>query len=125
MGKVRVGQLEDAVLGELQTYDQEAADAVRKTVKTVARDGRKEIQAKSPVDTGIYQRGWKDTVVYEGSMGVRVLIHNKTSYQLTHLLEHGHARTGGGRVAGKPHIRPAEENMERSLIRKLKEVLEK
>ena len=125
MGKVRVGQLADAVLGELQAYDQEAADAVRKTVKTVARDGRKEIQAKSPVDTGIYQRGWKDTVVYEGSMGVRVLIHNETSYQLTHLLEHGHARTGGGRVAGKPHIRPAEENMERSLIRKLKEVLEK
>ena len=125
MGKVRVGQLADAVLGELQAYDQEAADAVRKTVKTVARDGRKEIQAQSPVDTGIYQRGWKDTVVYEGSMGVRVLIHNKTSYQRTHLLEHGHARTGGGRVAGKPHIRPAEENMERSLIRKLKEVLEK
>ena len=125
MGKVRVEQLGDAVLGELQAYDQEAADAVRKTVKTVARDGRKEIQAKSPVDTGIYQRGWKDTVVYEGSMGVRVLIHNKTSYQLTHLLEHGHARTGGGRVVGKPHIRPAEENMERSLIRKLKEVLEK
>ena len=52
-----------------------------------------------------------------------VVVHSKNRYQLTHLLENGHAKRGGGRVREIPHIGPAEEIGIRELEERIERAL--
>ena len=61
-------------------------------------------------DTGAYAKSWAVKKTKENSHSLEMTVHSKNRYQLAHLLEKGHAKRGGGRVAGKPHISPAEES---------------
>ena len=69
-----------------------------------------EISANAPKDTGKYAKSWATKKTGENSHSLEMTVHSKNRYQLAHLLEKGHAKRGGGRVSGKPHIAPAEEN---------------
>ena len=50
-------------------------------------------------------------------------VHFANRYQIAHLLEHGHAKRGGGRVAARPQIAAAEEKGIRDLEDRIKEGL--
>ncbi len=128
--KVSVDDMAKVLASELQEYCQDVTDGVKADVKTVAKEAVKELKATSPVDKrkttrrGRYAKGWGDSVVFEGDFDIRVEVHNKTDYQLAHLLEFGHEVVVGGKVVGHydgiPHIRPAEENAEDKLMKKVK-----
>ena len=105
-----IDNLADDIMAGLQEYAQLADDAMKTAVKKTAASVKKEISANAPKDTGAYGKSWTAKKVSENSHSLQMTVYSKNRYQLAHLLEHGHAKRGGGRVAGKPHIAPAEEN---------------
>lgn len=113
--RIRTDQLTSAVMDGLKEYADLAADDMKKAVKKAGASVRKEIQQDAPSDTGDYAKSWAVKKEKESSDSICLIVHSKNRYQLAHLLEHGHAKRGGGRVAGKSHIAPAEEKAARQL----------
>lgn len=113
--KISADQLGITIRGELAAYSEEVAEGIRKEIKEVAKETVATLKTTSPRDTGEYARGWSSRVEFESREDIRVRIYNRTEPQLTHLLEYGHAKTNGGRVEGRPHIRPAEQEAEKKL----------
>lgn len=122
--KIKSNQLADAIMKELEEFRDIEVEELKEAIEEVADETVKDLKETSPKrpNSGKYSRGWKKKQVYENSVKKRTVIHN-TKYQLTHLLEKGHAKRSGGRVAGIPHIAPAEEQAISRLERRLKSKL--
>jgi len=120
---VSVDDLSTAVKRELEEYGDFTAEEVKKIVEEVGESVKQEIQANAPVDTGAYRKSWKVTKQKETATSKTVVVHSKNRYRLTHLLEKGHAKRGGGRVAAKVHIAPAEANAEKQLMERVERSL--
>ncbi|MBR4320466.1 MAG: HK97 gp10 family phage protein [Oscillospiraceae bacterium] len=109
------------IMKGLQEYSELADDEMKKAVRKTATSVKKEISANAPHDTGTYAKSWTSSKVRETSHNLQMTVHSRNRYRLAHLLEKGHAKRGGGRVEGHPHIAPAEKNGEElleTLIRK-------
>lgn len=117
---VSVDGLADAIAAELSTYEQEVTDGLKTEVRSAANEAKRDIRDASPVLTGDYQKGWSTKVKYEAADDIRIWVYNRKEYPLTHLLEDGHAKVNGGRVAAQPHIMPAEKKAEEKLLKKVK-----
>lgn len=116
----------NAIVKELQEYSQEAQEVLNKSVKDVTKQCVKDIKAGTPKRTGEYRKSWTSKVQYEKHDDIKTVVYSKAPhYRLTHLLENGHAKVGGGRVEGHPHIAPAESQAEVSLENKVKVGIQK
>lgn len=113
--RVTVDQMADAIMEGLLEYAELATDTMKDCVKKAGNTVKKETQANAPVKSKRYQKSWAVKRQKETSSTLEVVVHSRNRYQLTHLLEKGHARRGGGRVRAIPHIAPAEEKGIREL----------
>ena len=126
---VKIDDLSAAIARELNTYNDEIAEKIKAEAKDDANELAEAIRndARSKYGgSGNYAKGWKAEKDYEGANNVRYIVKNKTNWQLTHLLEFGHAKwlwgkRTGGKVDGHEHIRP---NADR-IVRKFEEAVER
>ena len=123
--RVSADRMAEAVMEGLLEYAELAADVMKDCVKKAGNTVKKETQAGAPVRTGKYKRSWAVKRQRETSSTLEVVVHSRNRYQLTHLLEKGHAKRGGGRVRAVPHIAPAEEKGIRELEEGIKRGLSK
>ena len=121
--KIKIDQLADEVMKQLNEYTDLAADDMKSAVKKAGNTVRKEIQNTAPKETGAYAKSWSVKNTRESSRSMEVTVYSKNRYQLAHLLEFGHAKRNGGRVAGKSHITPAEEKGLEELTREIERSL--
>lgn len=99
----------------MDEYSEEVSDVTESAMDKTAREGAKQLRATSPRQSGgkhpgRYARGW--SVKKMGKL--TAVIYNRTDYQLTHLLENGHAIVNQfgkqpGRARAIKHIKPVEE----------------
>ena len=118
---IRIDQMADAIMQGLNEYAELATEDMKKAVKAASKTVKKEIQAGAPQKSGAYSKSWAVKTVRETANSLEQTVHSKNRYQLAHLLEHGHAKRGGGRVSGKSHIAPAEQMG----IKQLEDAIEK
>lgn len=117
---IKIDDLADEIMNELMNYSQEVTDGLKQDIKDAANLCRDEIKKNAPRNQGNYAKSWKAKKVFENDEDIRIVVHSPKHYRLAHLLEYGHAKVGGGRVEGKPHIAPAEAAAERLLDKSVK-----
>ncbi|QNM06571.1 HK97 gp10 family phage protein [Qiania dongpingensis] len=110
----------------MEDYAADVAEDMKKEAKEVSKGTVKTLKTTSPKGTGKvghYKDGWASKVERENAVSIEIKVHNRKKPWLTHLLEKGHAKRGGGRVEGIPHIAPAEKRAIEDYERRLKERL--
>ena len=121
--KCTIDNLAKTIMEGLQEYADVASADVKTAVRKAGKNVKAEISANAPKRTGAYAKSWAVKTEKETANSLEVVVHSKNRYQIAHLLEHGHAKRGGGRVAGIPHIAPAEEKavkqLEEDIMKKL------
>lgn len=120
MAGTQIDDLAAELAAGLAEYSEEVTETIKRSVDEVAAATVNELKQTSPKRTGAYAKDWANKKAYEDTRSKRKTVYNKKHYQLTHLLEYGHAKRGGGRVDPKPHIKAAEEKAAKEFESKIR-----
>lgn len=114
--RVRVDQMADAIAQSMAEYAELSGEVMKECVIETSKAVKKDIQNYAPVKTGRYKKSWAAQKIQENANSLTMVVHSRNRYQIAHLLEHGHAKRGGGRVRAIPHIAPAEQRGAEALV---------
>lgn len=125
--QVPVDKVGDIVLKQYMNYSSEVNRKLGEAAEDIGNSTVKRLKSTSPKRSGKgggrYAKGWKAVRESSGPYVTTVTVHNKTDWQLTHLLENGHATRNGGRTKAYPHIFPAEQEAVEKFKNKAKEII--
>lgn len=112
---IKPEKLEKTLLKYLENYVEDIQEEVEETANEIGKQAKAELKEdslhkfKHSGRSNPYYTGWTVRKEKKGKNYYSIKIWNRTNYQLTHLLEFGHATRNGGRTKAVPHIRPVEE----------------
>lgn len=125
--RVKVENLANEISKTLTDYIGVTEDACERGVVETAREAVQLLRSAHPSGSeewgswDKYNAGWTSRKDKKKTRkGILSIVYNKDHYQLTHLLEKGHAKVNGGRTRSFPHIAPVEEQSEQILLENIK-----
>lgn len=135
--RAQIDDLSAEIIRLMTEYANDVTTDMKDEINKVAKETVKEVKKKAPArkegkarkyksgksyEPGSYRKSWTSRTVEESAVKRKKIVY-AGQYQLTHLLEKGHANRGGGRTEGIPHIAPAEQMAIRELESGLRERL--
>ena len=122
---VSANEFSGAVTTLIKDWSIEVVEQTKEAVVEVATEARNDLKVEGAFQnrSGNYRKGWRVTF-NEMRYGIEATVHNKV-YQLTHLLESGHAKFLWGRATGEdvqafPHIANVNDEAQRKLEEEIK-----
>ena len=98
----------ETVQAYLAKYSAGATEVLEEAIKEVSKEAVKKLKSTSPRRTGDYKKSWAQQPE-TGRLKVGAVVYaRKPEYRLTHLLEKGHAKRGGGRVEDGDRVKAIE-----------------
>ncbi|MEY8354919.1 HK97 gp10 family phage protein [Lachnospiraceae bacterium 54-53] len=118
--RATVDQMAEVIMESMAEYADLSNEVMKECVMEVSKSVKKDIQGNAPVKSGRYKKSWAAKKVKENANSLTIVVHSRNRYQIAHLLEKGHAKRGGGRVAAIPHIATAEQRGAEELVSRIR-----
>ena len=124
--KIKVDDLSNVILEYLENFKDVTEEAADKGLSETANDALQQLRNAHPPGSGRYG-SWdkynKSWTIMKVKRDKKAVIHNKDHYQLTHLLEKGHALVKGGRTSAFQHIAPVADKCDNDLLKNIKKYI--
>lgn len=116
--------LSKAVNAVLEEYGETVEDSMQKVLKDVGQQAVNILKEKSPKMSGRYAKGWRADAEKLAYGSYEIVVHNKTDWNLTHLLNNGfYSVRAKKRIHGDGHIDSAETAINEKFVKEVEGAL--